>query len=355
MKVTTIVRGTAIGIDLGNRKSQVCVREDGKIVEQFKFSTDREGLKRAFKGRPHCSILMEACTVSHWVGRELRALGFHVIVIDPSRIPKEIRGRRKSDKIDARLLALICERGPEFYHEVEPRSFSTMLGLTVLRSRDLLVRQRTSLICAVRQCCASHGVRLKASPDSFAERASPQIPEEVFPHLEPLLRTIHQLTQSIRDYDAQLARKARDEYPQTALLRQVHGVGVVTSLAFVLHLEDPKRFAKSRQAGPFLGLIPNLHGSGDGDPQLRITRAGNPLIRKLMVQCAHILLRDNAPDTDLKRFGEAIARRGGKNAKKRAVVAVARKLSVLLLALWKTGEVYEPLRNSEVAAESVAA
>lgn len=125
------------------------------------------------------------------------------------------------------------------------------------------------------------------------------------------------------------------------------GVGPVTALTYVLTIDDPARFRKSRAVGSYLGLACRRSQSGDKDPELRITKAGDPALRFLLVQAAHYILGPFGPDTDLKRWGLALATRGRKNARKRAVVAVARKLGVLLHRLWVTGTVYEPLRNSE--------
>ena len=135
-------------------------------------------------------------------------------------------------------------------------------------------------------------------------------------------------------------------YPETELLRQVEGIGPLTALTFVLTLEDPSRFAKSRSVGAYLGLVPATDQSGDRDPQKRISKEGDEMMRRLLVGSAHYILGPLGSDSDLRRHGEKIASRGGKNSKKRAVVAVARKLSVLLHRLWVTGEVYEPLRNT---------
>ena len=144
-------------------------------------------------------------------------------------------------------------------------------------------------------------------------------------------------------------------YPETDLLRQVEGVGALTALAFVLTLENPERFAKSRSVGAYLGLEPAQDQSGDRDPQRHISKEGDEMLRKLLVGSAHYILGPFGSDSDLRRHGEKIASRGGKNAKKRAAVAVARKLSVLLQRLWVTGEVYEPLRNAHWRREQEAA
>jgi transposase len=166
------------------------------------------------------------------------------------------------------------------------------------------------------------------------------------PALGPILEQIGSLTQRIRDYDRRLEAISKDRYPETELLRQVEGIGPLTALAFVLTLEDPHRFEKSRSVGAYLGLVPARDQSGDRDPQRRISKEGDEMLRRLLVGSAHYTLGPFGSDSDLRRHGEKIASRGGKNAKKRAAVAVARKLSVLLHHLWVTGEVYDPLHDA---------
>src|SRR5438876_37999 len=168
-------------------------------------------------------------------------------------------------------------------------------------------------------------------------------PPAVRPALAPVLEQLQQLTTTIRGFDRAVEHRCAQSYPETARLRQVTGVGPVTALAYVVVLDDPTRFRRSRAVGAYLGLRPRRSQSGEQDPQLRITKAGNPFLRRLVVQAAHYILGPHGPDCDLRRHGERIAARGGKNAKKRAVIAVARKLAVLLHHLWISGAVYEPL------------
>jgi transposase len=176
------------------------------------------------------------------------------------------------------------------------------------------------------------------------------LPNELTEALEDVVATIASLTEKIRDYERRIERVCRERYPQeTGLLQQVAGVGVLTSLTFVLTLEDPDRFEKSRAVGAYLGLVPGKDQSGESDPGKRISREGDEMLRRLLVGSAHYILGPFAPDSDLRRHGEKIASRGGKNAKKRAVVAVARKLAVLLHRLWITGETYEPLHNARLS------
>jgi transposase len=223
--------------------------------------------------------------------------------------------------------------------------------LALIHSRDTLVRSRTLLINHVRGTVKSFGERLpKCSAQSFHKKVADQLPDELAEALEDVVATIGSLTEKIRDYERRIERVCKERYPQeTGLLQQVTGVGVLTALTFVLTLEDPDRFKKSRSVGAYLGLVPGKDQSGESDPGKPISGEGDEMLRRLLVSSAHYILGPFGPDSDLRRHGERIASRGGKNAKKRAVVAVARKLSVLLHRLWITGEKYEPLRNARLS------
>jgi transposase len=219
--------------------------------------------------------------------------------------------------------------------------------MAIIRSRDALVSSRTQLLNHVRGTVKSFGGRLPKCPArSFHKRATEHIPEALMPALGPILEQIGSLTERIRDYDRRLEEICRERYPETELLRQVEGVGPLTALTFVLTIEDPYRFERSRSVGAYLGLVPASDRSGERDPQKHVSKEGDEMLRKLLVSGAHYVLGPFGSDSDLRRHGEKIASRGGKNSKKRAVVAVARKLCVLLHSLWMSGEVYEPLRNA---------
>jgi len=242
---------------------------------------------------------------------------------------------------------------------IHHRSPEAQADLAVLRSRDAIVRSRTLLINHVRGIVKSSGARLPScSADSFAHKAAPAIPERLRTALLPILETIGSLTHQIHKFDEQIERLCQDQYPETKLLRAVSGVGALTALGYILTLETPDRFRRSREVGPALGLVPRRDQSGDQDPQLRITKTGDAYLRRLLVGSAQYILGPFGPDCDLRRWGLKLAERGGKNAKKRAVVAVARKLAVLLHHLWKTGEIYDPFylaRKHNRATEAVPA
>ena len=200
------------------------------------------------------------------------------------------------------------------------------------------------------------GTRLpRCSSPSFAEKVKDAIPDEV---REALLRLV-QLVETVKDciarYDQKMEDLGREKYGHTTLLRQVKGVGPITSLAYVLTLVDPQRFSSSREVGPYLGLVPKQEDSGESQPQLGISKAGDRMLRRLLVGSSQYMLGAFGPDTDLRRYGLRLCERGGKNAKRRAVVAVARKLAVLLHHLWVTGDVYEPLHHTEAETRTAQA
>jgi len=202
----------------------------------------------------------------------------------------------------------------------------------------------------------SMGKRLpKSSSRSFAQKVEEAVPAEIGKALLPLVRMTGIVSDCIKECDEKIEKLASEKYGHTALLRQVKGVGPITALAYVLTLENPQRFVKSRDVGPYLGLVPRQEHSGETQPQLGISKAGDTMVRKLLVGSAQYILGPFGPDTDLRRYGLRLCERGGKNAKKRAAVAVARKLAVLLHRLWVSGEVYEPLRQGVAATTAHAA
>jgi transposase len=254
---------------------------------------------------------------------------------------------RKSDLVDAECLARVARLDPTLLAPIEHRGLACQADLALLRSRGCLVRARTQLVNHVRATVKGFGCRLpKCNTRSFGKRFDEKVPEPLRPALQPHIDLICELNLKIRRYERQIEEMADQRYPESALLRQVAGVGALTSMAYILTIEDPSRFKRSRAVGSYVGLRPRQDDSGQRSPQLRITKAGDADLRRLLVTSAHYIIGPFGPDSDLRRRGLALAARGGKNAKKRAVVAVARKLAVLLHHLWITGEVYEPLRTS---------
>jgi transposase len=283
----------------------------------------------------------------------LEECGHEVLVANSRKLRLIYANKRKSDEVDAENLARLARLDPKLLFPLKHRGEECQAHLALIRSRQALVGTRTQLVNHVRGAVKSFGSRLPKCPArSFHNKAPGHIPEPLLPALGPVLETIGSLTERIRDYERQLEAIAKERYPQeTDLLRQVEGVGPLTALTFVLTLEDPYRFEKSRCVGAYLGLVPATDRSGERDPQRRISKEGDEMLRKLLVGSAHYILGPFGSDSDLRRHGEKIASRGAKNAKKRAAVAVARKLAVLLHHLWVTGEVYDPLYNAHRSQE----
>jgi len=336
--------GVTIGLDLGDKWCEAAmVDAEGEVIERVRVRTTREVLAQAFHGYEGSRLVLEVGTHSPWVSRVLSER-FEVIVANPRRVRLIAQSDSKTDAFDAELLARLGRVDPNLLHPIVHRGEAAQRDLVLIRSRDGLVRARTQLVNQVRGFAKSLGVRLpSSSTEAFPRRVRDAVGPEVFPGCEVLLETIDRLTQEIRRMDREIERLCRERYPETERLRQVKGVGAITALGFVLTLEDPDRFSRSRSVGAYLGLRPKLRNSGLQEPQLRITKGGDALLRRLLVSAAQYVLGPFGEDSDLRRFGLALAERGGKAAKKRAVVAVARKLSVLLHRLWVSGETYQPL------------
>lgn len=299
--------------------------------------------------------MLEVGTHSPWISRLLRDLGHEVIVANAGRVRMIYENNNKNDRVDARTLARLARVDTELLHPVRHRSAEAQADLAVLYARDSLVCIRTKLVNTVRGMAKSFGCRLpSSSPEYFPRKVRSHIPASLQPALLPLLDQIDTITSQIRAYDKQIEQMTRTKYPRTQLIQQINGVGALTSLAFVLTIDDPHRFQKSRDVGSYLGLRPRRDDSGQSRPQLSITKAGNNFLRRLLVGCAQYILGHFGADSDLRSWGHSLMARGGKNAKKRAVVAVARKLAVLMHSLWVNAEVYEPLRNRGCA-QAVAA
>ncbi len=339
---------TVCGLDVSDRHSRVCLisRESGEIVAEGRVATTRTALRGYFEPYPPMRIALEVGTHSPWMSRLLSELGHEVLVANARKVRLISQNRRKNDRIDAEYLARLARVDAKLLAPIRHRGPQAQVDLALLRSRGALVKTRTELINHVRGIVKATGQRLPAaSTDNFATKARTALAPELMDALAPVLDTIAHVTATIRRYEEQLEALATTAYPQTALLRQVHGVGLLTSLAFVLTIEDPSRFRRSRSVGAYFGLVRARQQSGDSDPALHITKAGDPFVRKLLVGCAHYILGPFGHDCDLRRYGERLGAGGSKKAKKRAIVAVARKLAVLLHRLWVDQATYDPFYN----------
>jgi transposase len=341
-----------VGMDLGDKTSRYCaLDQQGEVIGEGGVATTKKAMTEKFGGLGRTRIAMEVGTHSPWLSRLLSGLGHEVIVANARQVRLISHSTRKDDKLDARMLARLARIDPELLRPIRHRSEKAQEHLLAIRVRATLVDARTGRVNAVRGFAKASGERLPAcDADSLDVETMHALPATLQQRLRPLLEQIESLTVKIKEADQQLEQIARIEYPETKLLRQVSGVGVLIALTFVLTVEDRARFEKSRDVGCYVGLRPKRSESGQSQPELPITKEGDMYLRKMLVQGAHLILNRRGPDTDLKRWGLKLAARGGKNQKKRAVVAVARKLAILLHRLWVTAEVYQPLRRQPIAA-----
>lgn len=337
-----------IGLDLGDEWSHYQVlQESGEVGAEGRVKTRRGELEQWGRQQARSRVVLEAGTHSPWVSRLLAACGHEVVVANPRKVQLITKNVKKRDGVDAGLLARLGRVDVSLLSPVRHRGAEAQQDLAVLRARDAAVRARSLLINHVRGAVKAVGGRIGAcTAPCFATRAAAAMPVEVRAALLPLSEAVGALTQQIRRYDRGIEELGKAKYPVTALLRTVPGVGAVTSLAYVLVVDNPKRFRASRAVGSYVGLHAGSRQSGEQDPQLPISKQGDRLLRRLLVGSAQYVLGPFGPDSELRRWGLRLAERGGKNAKKRAVVAVARKLAVLLHHLWVTGEVYEPFHQT---------
>jgi len=347
-----------VGIDLGD---QFCawhqVEREGNTTAEGRVPTAELGewLRQLAPSR----VVMETGTHVNWASREAIAAGHEVYAANAREFRAIYKNPNKSDRVDAAMLAEMGRVSLRLLYPVELRAVEVEADEAILQARDVLVQARTKLINSARNQVKSRGGRLPScDADCFHRQAGEAVPEDLRAAIDPLIRMAGKLTAEIQRYDRKLERLAERKYPETALLKQVAGVGTVTALAYRLKVADQQRFAKSRDVGPYLGLTRRRDQSGGDDPELGISKAGDDYLRRLLVGSAHYILGPFGPDTDLRRFGLRLMgeeepgrknKKPSKGRKKLAVVAVARKLAVLLHALWTSGELYEPLRNSQPA------
>ena len=336
-----------VGLDLGDRHSHYCMlTSTGEAMEEGRIATTGASMEKHFASEARMRIALEAGTHSPWVSRLLKSYGHQVIVANPRKIPTLSKSESKNDRNDAEQLARMAAFDPKLLHPIEHRSAERQQDLNLIHTRSVLVRARTMLINSARGLVKSSGQRLPAcSSEAFPQKVPAAVPPALKAACTPLLEQITQMNQTIAAMDKQIDQ-LDEKYPEIAILRTVPGVGPVVAACYVLTLDSPQAMETNRQAGAYLGLRPRQQKSGDSDPQCKITRMGNTYLRSLLVQSAQHILGRCRPDSELRRWGLKLAASGGKRGKKRAVVAVARKLAVVLLSMWRNRKKFEPFPQS---------
>ena len=332
-----------IGLDLGDRRHRFCVLDKlGEVVSEGSLPNERSGLTQLAQHYRFALVVMEAGCHSPWVSRFLEDEGCRVLVANPRKLRAIYQDERKSDRRDAQMLARIGRLDPALLYPVRHGSAEAQQDLLRIKLRDSLVRARVGLINSVRFTLKSLGYNMpNPSSARFHKVVMATLPEPVCQMIAPSVQALAELSTRIKALDLEISALARAKYPQSAQLQQIPGVGPITALYFVLKIEDPNRFAHVRDVGAYAGLCPRRDQSGQSDPQLRISKRGDAYLRRLLVSAANYILGPFGPQSALRAYGLMLAADGTARAKKRATVAVARKLAVLLLSLWKSQQPYQ--------------
>jgi transposase len=331
-----------VGLDLGDRFIHYCMlNQESDVIEEGRMRVTEAALRKHFEGEPRLRIALECGTHSPWISRLLEQLGHETIVANSRKIPTITENESKNDGNDAEQLARLAACDPRLLSPLQHRSQERQQDLNLIRVRATLVKARTMMVNALRGLVKSAGGRLPAcSTESLPARAVAAISPALVAVATPLLDQIGLLSEQIARMEKQI-EQLKERYPEIGVLRSVPGVGPVVAAAYVLTLDRVDATAH-RSAGAFLGLRPRQSQSGDSDPQRRITRTGDTYLRSLLVQSAQYILGRFGPDSALRRWGLKLAQSGGKRGKKRALVAVARKLAVLLHSMWRSGQRFQP-------------
>lgn len=344
---------TAIGIDVSDRKSQVCVmtktQGSPKVVLETTIPTTKEGLSKFLATQDKASpVTFETGAHCRWMSDVASAAGFRVFVANPCRLRMITESKTKNDVNDARTLARMTLADVGLLHPVKLRSAEHQKMINLHELRNGLVKERTRAIVQLRGIAKSMGFRIpKCSTACFHRLDTSSWPQEfndvawpMMKHLEQVAITIKTCEKQIRELAATPTFKA-----QVDRLMEIRYVGLFVATGFVAVIGgDVERFEKARDVGPWLGLAPKQDQSGDVDRQCHVTKAGSPFMRRLLTESAQMILREGSDDTDLKAKGLRICQRGAKIAKRKAVTAVARSLAVMMVAMLKKPEkAYVPL------------
>lgn len=331
-----------VGMDLGATYTHYCIVDTtGDVVEQGRFSSTQDAVLQWSERHPGAKVAMETGTQTRWMAQLLHAAGHEVVVGNARRLRAISQHERKCDKRDAEMLARLLRSDPSLLSPVRGILDRDTGALALVRTRAFLVSQRTNLINHVRGVARAAGVMLPSCSSHTLHLQEIVLPPSLKPSLGRVFETLKHITEQIDKLDADIAKLCKATYPEAELLQSIPGVGPITALYFVLVIGTPDRFDRPRDVAAYVGLVPRRDQSGDQDRQMRIAKTGDTYLRNLLVTAAHSTLNSSDKPGALREWGLRKAA-GGKAAKKRAVVAIARKLSVLMLRLWRTGKTYEP-------------
>ena len=335
---------TTIGMDVSDRTTKVCVMAkqgiNPKIVMETTIPTSKDGLAKFLATQDKSSpVVFETGMHCRWMNEVAEGIGFKVYIANPCRLRMITESKAKNDVNDARMLARIALSDPGLLHPVRLRGKEHQKMLNLHEMRNLLVKHRTGIIVQLRAVAKSMGFRIERSSTAHFHAIDTRAwPKEFRDIAWPMLKNLEQLAVTIKTYEKQIRELAQTPTfkAQVERLMEIRYVGLYVATGFVAVTGgDMDKFEKSRDVGPWLGLVPKQDQSGDIDRQCHITKTGSPFMRRLLVESAQMIVRDSATDTDLKVKGMRFCRRGAKIAKRKAIAAVARSLAVLMVAMLK--------------------
>jgi transposase len=340
-----------IGIDIGDKINFVCILNNkGEILFRKEISNTKEDMREYFQSIEKASIVFEVGSHSPWISRLLIADGHDVFICNPRKLAAVSQNLKKSDEEDSLMLAQLLLTGKHLLSQVHHANEDKMRDFLLIKSRKALVKCRTILINTSRGVVKSFGERISPNltANAFHKYAGDSLTSESNEKIKDLIEVIGKTTEQILLYEKNIDTLIQNKYPVAQLLQSINGVGPLTSLTYVLTIDDPKKFPNSRTVGAFLGLVPRRDQSGNKDKQLPITKAGSKLLRSLLINCANYILSEKGEDNQIKRFGLKIRGDGtSKTKNNKAKVAVARKLSVIMHKLWITNKPFASILGKE--------
>jgi transposase len=331
-----------IGIDIGDKINTVCVlNNDGEIIQECEVENTGQEMHDFFIEYPNARVAIEACSHSLWLHDLLVRLGCQVFVGNPRKLRIISSSSRKNDKNDSRLLARLVRSDLDLLYPIVVRDILTQQDMVIIKTRTMLIKTRGDLVRHIRGIIKPFGLKLPkdVTTDNFHDKVKEHLSKELLPILKHTIKSIKDLSIQIKNLDKKIDSLINKKYPEAMLLQTIDGIGPITALTFILIMGDPKRFEKSRDVGAYFGLVPRQDQSCTIDKSLPITKEGDSCMRSLLVNCSHHILGRYGKDTQIRRHGlKVMGQDENKIRKKKAVIAVARKLSVLMHSMLISGE-----------------
>lgn len=337
---------TIIGIDLGDKKHAVVGLDDkANIVLKRWVPNKKEDLEALFRRNRGAVFGMETGTHCRWISMLCRECGCEVYVGNAHRLRSIFGNTHKNDMRDAEEIARLLNGDKRHFHPVQLRDAEHQNLVQLVKMREMVMSQRTKSAGAIRGMAKANGVRLPASDADSLHRKLADVIDTLPDNLQLLLRPqiglLEKLCETIREYD-RLIRDYRNEHfrKECDLLETIPGVGPVNAAAFVAFTGDVRRFRHARDVGPYYGLTAGRDQSSSKDEPKRITKEGNEFVRHLLVNAANLIMQGRCRNTELLQFGLRVWGNRGKVAKRKAKVALARKLAVTMAAMLRSGTPY---------------